>query len=440
MAPSKKVWILGAVAAALTPALFAGKAAGQAAANPAALGDVRVESIEVRDVGSESLTIAVRVSAVAKQSAVLRSLAFEDVTINDVPVGVPPVSGPVTLRDGEPVEGLPPLEARLVYRDLESMEPLRRAVSTGSAQVRARIRAQVQLSLFQKIVLLAGQAWIAAPLDQSVPVTVPGGMLGRAAATAALLAAEPVWAAGRAGIEWRQRQSERSEKVRELVAGSLFVIETHYVLETSAGETATVTYRSMGFLVSGGNLLVPAEALEPWMFDAAVAEAIDHKEVKVHEKDVEVAATPSAGPAGRRTFSLQQGSLKIVKKLNGSETAISLHDQKRYKVRIRGRESNAALLSLVGWPAAQGGLVVAEPAATSDWHDAAIVRVNPARPDVDPEVVLTTARLENGRILLSQPADAASFGSPVQVDGKVVGILQDQDSGARVLDVLRKLR
>jgi hypothetical protein len=54
--------------------------------------------------------------------------------------------------------------------------------------------------------------------------------------------------------------------------------------------------------------------------------------------------------------------------------------------------------------------------------------------------VLTSARLENGRILLSQPADAASFGSPLLVDGKVVGILQDQDSGARALDVLRKLR
>ncbi len=440
MAPGKRMWILGAVLAALTPAFAMGKAAGQPAATPAALGDVRVESIDVRDVGPESLTIAVRVSTVAKQSAVLRSLAFEDVTINDVRVGVPPVSGPVTLREGEPVDGLPPLEARLVYRDLESMEPLRRAVSTGSAQVRARIRAQLQLSLFQKIVLLAGQAWIAAPLDQSVPVTVPGGMLGRAAATTALLAAEPVWAAGRAGIEWRQQQSERTQKVREQVAGSLFVLETRYILETSAGETATVRHRSMGFLVSGGGLLVPAEALEPWLFDPAVAEAIDHKDVKVHEKEVEVVATPAAGAAGRRTFSLREGSLKIVKKLNGSETAISLSDQKRYKVRIRGRESNAALLSLVGSTAGQGGLATAEPAATSDWNDAAILRINPARSGAEPEVVLTTARLENGRIMLSQPADAASFGSPVLVDGKVVGILQDQDSCARALDVLKKLR
>jgi hypothetical protein len=309
-------------------------------------------------VSAESLTIAVRVSAVAKQSAVLRSLAFEDVTINDVRVGVPPVSGPVTLRDGEPVEGLPPLEARLVYRDLESMEPLRRAVSTGSAQVRARIRAQVQLSLFQKIVLMACQAWIAAPLDQSVPVTVPGGMLGRAAATAALLAAEPVWAAGRAGIEWRQRQSERVQKIREQIAGSLFVLETRYVLETSAGETATVSHRSMGFLVSGIILLVPAEAIESWMFDPAVAEAIDHKEVKVHEKDVEI--TAALAGAGGRAFSLRQGTLKVSKKLNGAETAVSLNDQKRYKVRIRGRESNAALVTLGGGTGGRDGLATAE--------------------------------------------------------------------------------
>jgi hypothetical protein len=327
------------------------------------------------------------------------------------------------------------------------MEPLRRAVVERQARIKAVVRAQLQLSLFQKMMLLGEEAWIAAPLDQAVPVEVPGGMLGRAAAAAALLAAEPVWAFGRAGIEYRRSQSEFTRNVRERLAGSIYLIETRYTLVSRDGETAAVRRRAVGFLVSGHGLLAPAESVEPWMFDPVVSEAMERKEVSVREDDFEITATGAMRPAGQRTFSLRQGTLRIRKKLNGGGTALSLADHKRYKLRIRAHDSNAALFDLAdaesapgqgaraGLPAAENGHKHGEP--PTEWREAAVVRI---RPGFEAEILLTPARLENGRIRLDNPVDASAYGSPVWVEGGVAGFVQDQDSGARLPDVLKKLR
>lgn len=432
---------LSAIPAILIPrAPFFGLYAQTASAPLVA--DVRVEKVELSDIGADSVAAAVRLSATAQKTATLSTIAFDQIAINGVPVRVPPIAGPIRLAAGQQIDGLPELRAVLMYRELDSLSPLRRAVQDGCAHVHAVVRAQIEMNLFEKLMLRTRDAWVTIQIDQDVPIGIPGGPLGRVAATGALLAAEPVWIAGQSAQEWRRNRTALAEKVRAALPGHLVLLETRYQLRARDGEVADLDAWSSGFRIGGGEVVAPAEAVEPWMFNDSVGEALERGDVSVNASKVEILATPVAtGSAPARTYSLQQKELRIVKTLSGSETAISTETKHRYHVRFRDRDTNVALLEISALKDSGAGL---DPSVrvreVGDWQPAAVVRFDRQGKAGEPVLWMTEARWEGGRYRIKDPTDTTAFGSPLWTEDGVVGVLQDENSAAEISGLLKRLR
>jgi hypothetical protein len=418
--------------------LISGTCARPAVAQPQSdLAELQVRSVELSDIGPDSVVAAVRVSATARSSATLRGLAFDEVNINGVRVHVPPVAGPFRLRAGEAVADLPDLQIVLTFRELDSLDPLRRAVREGRARVQAQVRAEVELNLFQKLALLANRAWATLKVDQDVTVSVPGGPLGRVAALGALAAAEPVWIAGQSAQNWRRNRTALAESVRSSLPGPLVSLETRYDLKARDGEIAPMRVCRLGMLTADGQVIAPAEVLEPWSFDDALAEAFERGDVSVDESNFEILATPLSTA---RTYSLKRREVRIVRGLRGAESAISTSTKRRYHVRFRNSDTNAALLEIPALKHGGPGFQMALQAGDGEWRPAAVVRL--VRPDSQaaPVLWLTEARLREGRYQIKDPVDTPAYGSPLWIEGGVAGLLQDESSAAEIRGVLKKLR
>jgi hypothetical protein len=420
--------------AALVTILWAGFVLPLAAQSPSRTAEVSIRSVELSEIGPDSVMATVHVTATARVSATLRGLFFDQVTFNGIRVRVPPVPGPIRLRAGEPVSGLSELHAVLSYQELDSLEPLRRAVQDGRARLHAEIRAQLELSLFQKLVLLTGGAWATLPVDQDVTVLIPGGPLGRVAALGTLVAAEPLWIAAQNAREWRQNRTALVENVRSTAPGTLVSLKTSYKLRTRDRETARVEVLRLGFLDRSGQVVAPAEVVEPWIFDDVLAEALSRGDVSLEESMFDIEARPLSGS---RTYSLQRRELRVVRTLRASENAIS-PDKRRYPLRFRNNDSNAALLEIADLKKESSRIGLAGEASAGYWQPAVVVRLT--APDTEPALWTTRARFANGRYEIQDPVDASAYGSPVWIKGGAVALLQNESSASALAVLLKKLK
>ena len=405
------------------------------------LAEVRVESVEFSSISPDDIVVEVRVSARAKAAAVVHTLVFEGVTIDGIRVHVPPVMGPIHLRAGESINDLPQIHAVVTYKELETLEPLRRAVREGHASLHGEVHAQLELSVFQKLALMASSAWVTLPVDQRIAIDLPGGTLGRAAAFATLLAAEPVWIAGQAAREWRQNQSALAARVRSEMSARLVALETRYELKTKQGEHVSMSSRSLGFVTGDGKVVAPGEAAEPWSFDDSLAQALDRGEVTMNDSSYDLLATPMGDGLGeRKTYSLQRHELRIVRKPGGGEIGIAASARNRYRVRFRNSDSNAALCEIPALKGSGNSVELARASTESSWRPAAVVRLERSGSRSEPTLWLTEARWDEGRYHIKDVVDSAAIGSPLWMENGVVGLLQDESSAAEINGVLKNLR
>jgi hypothetical protein len=248
-----------------------------------------------------------------------------------------------------------------------------------------------------------------------------------------LLAAEPVWIAAQGAREWRQNRTALAESVRSALPGALVSIETRYNLKTRDGQSASIQVHRLGLLRGAGQVIAPAETVEPWKFDDAIAEALEKGEVTL-DGPAEILVTPVSGA---QTYSLERREVRIVRMLHSSENAISPGTKRSYRVRFRNRDANAALFEIPRLKGA-GSVAMAGGIADGEWHPAVVVRL--ARPDARPVLYFTQARLADGRYQIEDPVDANFYGSPVWIKGGAVGLLQDENSAAALDGVWKKLK
>jgi hypothetical protein len=270
-----------------------------------------------------------------------------------------------------------------------------------------------------------------------VPIELNGGAFGRMTALAALTLADPVWSAGRA---LRARaDAERLERAQQAIAGSVVAVETGVNLRSRGGEVTQFPHVTGGFFIDRSTVLTLAEAVEPWLFDEALAEAIDEGEVSVAVQTLDlrlVPLMPAAPP--QPVTSLRQKQLEVVRKLNGTEDAISPRTRRRFRMRLRGRDGNAALVSVAAGTGTGVHLVDATP-AREEWQPATVVRVRRLDGVIEPSFWQTSVKWDGSRYEIRHPVDRDAFGSPIWTDGGVVGIVQDELSGAAVAGLLEKL-
>jgi hypothetical protein len=400
-----------------------------------------LHDITLTRIDEEGMTAVLLLTLTANRDATLRGVAFDQVTVNGVPIRVPPLQGPINLKRGQVMEGLS-VEGRMKFRELTSLDPLRDMVRTRSADVHATVRAELDLNILQKLALLAGNVWVVADVSRDVPVNMPGGPLGQAAAFAMLTAADPIWIFGQAGQEWRRNQSEFAQEAAEGMAGSLVAIETTYELRSRDGEVSTARNWSTGLLMGDGRILTVAEALEPWRFNAALAEAIGTGAATVVPDRTEISASllPARPDDAVPTLSLRKGELKTVEIAGRTETAISPNTQRSYSLRLRTADDNAAVLSGGAWKQMLQRPKPAAAASVAGWRPAAVYRIRFDNGGPTAVLWLTEAREENGRYRLKDPLDFTAIGSPVWIGDGVAGILQTQDTAAELGAVLNRLQ
>jgi len=190
----------------------------------------------------------------------------------------------------------------------------------------------------------------------------------------------------------------------------------------------------LGFLNGSGQVVAPAEIVEPWSFDGTVAEALERGEVSVDNGTVEMVATLLSGS---RSYSSQRHELRVVRALHATENAISTSTKRRYHVRFRNSDANAVLLE-IGDLKNEGRTIRLASGAADGWQPAVVVRCN--HPDAQPALWATQVRLIAGRYEIQDPVDASAYGSPVWIDGGAVALLQDENSAVALAGLLKKLK
>jgi len=245
---------------------------------------------------------------------------------------------------------------------------------------------------------------------------------------------------GYAPANLKEKRIRHNELTEIGIRHSLFVADIHarILLSTRTGPIKLADWQEGSVLwdsvISDGLALAPAEAVEPWIFDPDIAQALGRGEITLDEKTVDLVARPARSASGSKEFSLRAGNLVIRKKLTGLETGVL--QGRRYKMRIRNRDSNVALLELRGW--APKSLVAVEQRveAESAWRGAMLFRLSGPQPNM----LFTEARVVDGRLQLKHPVDDTSYGSPIYLEEGALGILQDSNSGALIKGELRNLQ
>ena len=363
---------------------------------------VEVKSISIAEVATDRLKLRVYLGGTTAYDALLKQIAFDDVTLNGVPVFVPSISEPLRLVKGKPFESA--VEATVLYRDLPSLEPVRRMAREGKVRVSAIVRLQPELSIVQKLALRTWSPWVSAKIDRTVDVELPGGSLGRTTALVVLAGADSVWSLGQRGLEWRRERNEFVARVRTEYAPRVVMITTKYRLGDGEGQ-----WTGLGFHWQGNEVIAPAEAVEPWLFDAGLAEAMSDRALQVSK----VAITA-------RTKANSAMPLTLVGMPRETQKGLSVGRRRTYRFRERASTSNLARFRI---EATVGAVKQGELA-----DNVAIFRPR----DGDPEIIVVPAVIENGTVRLADPIDSRAFGSPVIGRDGFLGILQDQRTVLRV--------
>lgn len=430
------ICLLGAAAAWRTLA---------AADNQAKAPGLAIQSIELHAVHSNRLELAVHALVRSSEPVTIRSIGFESMRLNALPIYVSPVRQSMKLDPARPAV----LRSGLVsvyYRDFKSMAPLREMMDRNSAQLAGRARITVELPLVPKLLLLNPAVEIVVPLSGTIPLTIPGGSPVRRAAIASIGPVDSALTFGRGAVASLRRRFGWLEELGDESRSSVVLIETTYAL-ASGNESVRHTLHGLGFPISHNQLLVTAEQIEPWAYDPAIMHRIADRKAALDDSAYDIrirTARQGAGPGPE--FTLRSNQIRVARSSARMETALVLSGGALRRTELRRRDSdrNLALLEFVAKPPAMNIPATAIEAVQKQqrWGRLALfrfVREGQGLPALA-DIVLMNGVRKGDRIMLRASVDSTAFGSPVIGEQGVIGIVQDETSGMILSKALERLR
>ena len=396
--------------------------------------DPTIESVSLGELRSDSATLRVTAAVVARTDVTLESLEFERLTVEGVDLAVPPLPGPLRLREGETLR-LPPFVATVGFDALPSLDALRTLLGAGTARVDGAIRGRVAFTLWQRLATLKRGGWVIVPFEGTVQLTDERGPLERLALTAALTAAGGLWATGRAMRN--AAGAARSEGQPAPGVPRLAAVVTTFSIRAKDGTLASRDYIGAGIRVDERHVLAAAEAAEPWRFDAALAEQIARGEQRVvRDSVVTMVHEGVSAPAPSLQADPRRPTERRVS--GGSQTGISPTTRRLFPLRLRDRDDNVAVFRLPPGPAALP-LPATQASTTDGWQPATIGVLHRSADGIRVERRQVPVRWNGRRYDLRHAATPSSFGSPIwSVDGALLGMVQDATSGAGVDALFRE--
>jgi len=424
-----------ALSAALTGAILLAATAGfsQPASQQAAIGSLQVKGISMVEIDTNHVRVSVNLTLVPSQSATLSDLRLCSLRLNGLPVFASPLEQEIVLKK-DVSTALPPLYITAMFRDLTTVQPLQKMVEKQSVHLQGVLMAAVQLTFMEKLALHTQHPEVAVALSQDVPAQIGSSPFERTMAIGILSVID-------AGLQSNANAAKGAlgmmppwiGDLNKLAQTDLFEVESSYAL-TKGDASYPVLSDRLGFLVASGKVVTTAEALEPWRYDAEFLGAVKSGGVKLVKKSQEIQLLPLVpnGPILKQSAN----DFTVVARGNAEENPITAVSPSYGEVVVlrRAAPSSLAVISLHD-PAAQPGLAVAPTAvaARDSWDQVAVFRLrldSETRKVRSVEVLQLGARRNGKGIALTEPVDSEVFGSPIVTPDGVIGVVQDEQSGA----------
>jgi hypothetical protein len=395
------------------------------------VGDFQLKVVNVAEIDTSHVKLALDLNLTPAQSVTLENLRLCSLHLNGLPVFASPLNQEMVLNKGV-VTALPPLYVTILFRDLQTTDPLRRMVENHSVRVEGELVADVRLTMMEKLVLHTQHPGVAIALNQDVPVDLGGKALERNIELTILQVIDTGLKAK--AMANKYMQGMQPQWIRDLQANgpaNLYAVESSYTLK-QANASYPVASIQLGFRIAPAGVVTTAESQSPWKYDAEFLEAVQSGTAKLKKKSQEIQLQPLV-----QGNPLRLSARDFTVDLRGTpeeDTLISANGKHgKMKVLQRASPTALAVLTLHAPPATQA-LSVAPDAvvAQGSWEHVAVfrLRVDAATKKQSVEVLQLGAHREGLGIRLNVPVDAAVFGSPIVTPDGVIGLVQDEQTGA----------
>jgi hypothetical protein len=400
-------------------------AAQQPQSSPAPGLQVAITRVELAEISSQAVEIDIFVEAESERSTSIRSLSFHGLTANGMPAYIAPLLVPVSVEAGARTL-LGPFRATFYFRDLSSLDPLRRLVQEARVRFQGASRAEVDLAWIEQIALWSRRGVVWHNVDAALALEIPGGRFREITSGALFTVAEPVM---KAGAALRRAHESWMTGAWDEAAGRMAAVRSSYSIQPAEGPPMRVEMVATGVFVGPQKVLAPREALEPWRYDAATAFAVSRGALIVTPgAEIEVLVPGQSLRVARRSLRLE------AKDCEKARVLIRDAANKTRKVKVCQPEG-ASALAILEIPSAEGRVmqpwrqVKPAPGAVSE---AAVFRLirSPAENGRWWEVIRVQCRREGDTIRLEQPVDRSALGAPLLVDGALVAVVQHEYGGA----------
>jgi hypothetical protein len=395
------------------------------------VGNFQVKEINVAEIDTSHVKLIVDLSLTATQSATLENLRLISFHLNGQPVFASPLNQEIVINKGA-TTALPPIYVTVLFRDLNTTEPLRRMIENQSVHIEGELVADVRLTLVEKLALHTQHPSVEIALSQDVPVTLGGTPLERNVALGVLKVID-------SGIKAKTVVDKyipgtQPQWIRNLQANApanLFAVESTYTL-TRGDANYPVTSVHLGVRVAPARVVTLAEAQAPWKYDAEFLGAVQSGAAKLVKHSLEIQIRPVA-----QGDALRLGAKDFTVEMRGTpeEGTLIATSGKHGKMKVLRRASptSLAVLTLHAPPAPPALAAASSAVAAQDsWEHVAVFRLHEdaatRKPSVD--VLQLAARRDGLGIRLSEPVDGAVFGSPIVTPDGVIGLVQDEQTGA----------
>jgi hypothetical protein len=226
--------------------------------------------------------------------------------------------------------------------------------------------------------------------------------------------------------------------VLQQYAPAAFAVAVTYAVKDTKGMEVPLTWTGVAFRLSPTQIVLPYEALEAWSFDPDISTALQSGAYNL-EPDTFRLSVWSSGQAAPSPLTTD-GGLQLGKQLHAApptlqvtaQVMIPTHSRLPQKGRLDVRTSSrniAVLTATEALPAIPSARIASDPPPPR-WDAVALLRFpRLGSGTLTPEVILTSAYLDNGRIRFAVNVDSSVFGSPIIAPNGIIGMVQDESSG-----------
>jgi hypothetical protein len=429
--------------------------APQPATGGAESDQVRIDKIELLDLQTDRIGLAVSPSFTPTRQVQVKTITFYGMKINRIPFFIPPVTEEIMLRPGVRATLRRPMSVTVYLRDLNSLEPLLDAVKGGHVHIEGYALVEAKLDLLPSLVLLKRTAHAPLRIDANLPLAIPGGSLAREQALKALTGAEAGRKLVRNSLLALLGTDETQKQLQARFGASVMLAVARFELIDSNHNRYPVEKMGVAFRAGEKQVITPREMTEPWRFDPVIAMKLQRHELTIVNDSFDLLLWPAGStysrfngrPIGSAAVSLKRRNFRISDTGDAStERSVSAELGKRPSLVTTVPRASISNLSLLEFsdPIKAGPAIEASDAIVPPEGYSALVAfrfaAGPYTETVEPEIVRLSGKVSNGRIVLDDPVDASALGSPLIDDAGLVGILQDETSAILYRGAAAKLK